>query len=127
MDRATEVALTVDQTSEGIRAGRRHVKHEVTALGGTAVAEDAALAAAELLANAVQHGSPPVAVQVSGDADRIRIEVQDGSRRPPVRPSSSGTNMTGRGIAMVDALATRWGVDPRPEGGKSVWAEFEAA
>ena len=32
--------------------------------------------------------------------------------------------MTGRGLALVEALATRWGVVRGPGAGKTVWAEF---
>jgi hypothetical protein len=35
--------------------------------------------------------------------------------------------MTGRGMALVQALAHRWGVRRRPGGGKCVWAEFGPA
>ena len=34
--------------------------------------------------------------------------------------------MTGRGLALVDAVSTRWGVDGDPAGGKIVWAELDS-
>jgi serine phosphatase RsbU (regulator of sigma subunit) len=108
-----------------IRDGRRFVEREVVARGATSVVDDVALAAAEMLANAVQHGGPPVTVTVAGGATWIRVEVADGSLRAPVRPAPSTTNMTGRGLMLVLALVTRWGVQPVEAGGKVVWAEFE--
>lgn len=117
--------LDVVGDAEAVRTGRRFVEREVIALGLTAVADDVTLAAAELLANALQHGHPPVSVAVSGDAHRVRLEVRDGNSRPPVRPAPSTTNMTGRGMALIEALASRWGAEPE-DGGKVVWAEFEA-
>lgn len=30
----------------------------------------------------------------------------------------------GRGLVLLDAVATRWGVHPGPGGGKTVWAEL---
>jgi serine phosphatase RsbU (regulator of sigma subunit) len=93
--------------------------------GATAMLDDAALVAAELLANAVQHGAPPLAIAVRAEASRVHIAVRDGNPRPPVRPVASPSNMTGRGIALVDALATRWGVAHDGSGGKTVWAELE--
>lgn len=119
--------VDVDGRSEVVREGRRFIEREVERLGATAIADDAALVAAELLANAVQHGAAPVRICVGGHADGVRIEVRDGNPRPPVRPAPSTTNMTGRGLALVDAVAARWGVERDPEGGKLVWAELETS
>jgi len=110
-----------------IRAARRYVEREVLARGAAPIADDATLAAAELLANAVQHGAAPISIAVSGDRRLIRIEVRDGDSRPPIRPAASETNMTGRGLALVEAVASRWGTEHVPGGGKIVWAEFEPA
>jgi serine phosphatase RsbU (regulator of sigma subunit) len=107
-----------------VRHGRQFVEREVICRGGKVLVDDAALVAAELLANAVQHGSPPISVCVAGDSDRIRIEVRDGSARPPVRSVQSASNMTGRGLSLVAAVSARWGVD-RATDGKVVWAELE--
>lgn len=108
-----------------VRAGRRHVTEQIAAMGGFTAADEAALLSAELIANAVQHGYPPVTVTVSGDPHCVRIAVRDGNPRPPVRPLISTGNMTGRGIAIVDGIASRWGVERDPAGGKVVWAEVE--
>lgn len=117
--------MATDSGPSAIRAARGFVEREVVERGASNV-DDVALAAAELLANAVQHGAGPIAVTVSGDARCIRIEISDGSRRAPVRPAASGTNMTGRGLTLVAAVASRWGVHRRDDG-KSVWAEFESS
>lgn len=114
-----------DAAASAVREGRHFVQRQVLALGAAELEDDVALAAAELLANAVQHASPPVTVTVSGSASRVRLEVADGSSRAPVRPAPSSTNMTGRGLQLLEALATRWGVDRAAGGGKVVWAEFE--
>lgn len=42
----------------------------------------------------------------------------------PTHPGESAT--TGRGLLLVDALATHWGVESRGDG-KAVWCEFDAA
>jgi serine phosphatase RsbU (regulator of sigma subunit)/anti-sigma regulatory factor (Ser/Thr protein kinase) len=105
----------------------RAARHFVTERARTLVpelAEDAALVAAELLANAQMHGAPPVVVRISGGDDRLRIEVQDASSRSPIKPTPSTTNMTGRGLALVQALSHAWGVRREPGGGKSVWCEL---
>ena len=38
---------------------------------------------------------------VTFDPQVLRIEVRDANPRPPVRPTESTTNMTGRGLAWV--------------------------
>ncbi|MFC8172082.1 ATP-binding protein [Streptomyces sp. NPDC013012] len=100
-----------------------------------ATAEAAALIVAELAANAVTHG------RVSGrgfrlaltmtDADTdaaagtLRIEVTDprGERvLPHCPPIATPLAESGRGLLLVDALATRWGTAPYPPSGKTVWA-----
>ena len=93
-------------------------------LGAEALVDDAALVAGELLANARQHGMPPVAVCVRQADDRLRIEVIDSSPRNPIRPTPSANNMTGRGLALVEALSRRWGVDRHEDGSKTVWSEL---
>src|SRR5438270_3143034 len=112
---------------EAVRAGRRFVHRRAVAFGARTLADDAALVAAELLANAVQHGEPPVVVCLRGAQDRLSLEVRDASSRSPVRPAPSTSNMTGRGLALVEALTTEWGIRREPDGGKTVWCELRTA
>jgi serine phosphatase RsbU (regulator of sigma subunit) len=104
--------------------GRRFVEQQVLALGEPSLVDAAALAVGELIANAQQHGAPPVQVRVEGGRGSVRIEVRDASPRVPVQLAPSLDNMTGRGLALVEAVSTRWGVTHLPAGGKAVWAEF---
>ncbi|MEW1615471.1 MULTISPECIES: ATP-binding protein [unclassified Streptomyces] len=92
-----------------------------------------ALVVAELAANAVRHGRLPgrefaVRVDYEGPASRFRIEVSDArlGRTPeePVLPP--GDRESGRGLFLVECLATRWGWEPRNPVGKTVWAEVAA-
>jgi serine phosphatase RsbU (regulator of sigma subunit) len=118
--------LDLDARSDAARGGRQFVEHEAKALGADELLDDAVLVAAELLANATQHGLPPVMVCVDGHASLLRIEVHDASPRSPVRPAPSVSNMTGRGLALVEAVSARWGIDRDPVGGgKVIWAELE--
>jgi serine phosphatase RsbU (regulator of sigma subunit)/anti-sigma regulatory factor (Ser/Thr protein kinase) len=125
--RLNRACLAVSHEIESIRDGRYFVRDQVIARGATDVAADAALIAAELLANAHQHGVAPVTVCVTGGADVVRIEVTDANPRSPVLPAASASNMTGRGLALVGAIAARWGVERVPAAGKTVWAELVAA
>jgi anti-sigma regulatory factor (Ser/Thr protein kinase) len=87
---------------------------------------DAALLTSELVANAVAHASTEVKVkvEVTGDPRRARVEVYDGDHgRPVPRPLSSHAE-SGRGLAIVDAVADDWGVTPLRDNGKVVWFEL---
>jgi serine phosphatase RsbU (regulator of sigma subunit) len=118
--------MEVGTAPGAVRHARHFVEEQVIERGAQAVVDDAGLAAAELLANALQHGLPPVSVCVSGSGGLLRVEVRDGSTRAPVRPSKSLSDMTGRGLALVAAVAARWGVERTEATGKTVWAEFDA-
>jgi serine phosphatase RsbU (regulator of sigma subunit)/anti-sigma regulatory factor (Ser/Thr protein kinase) len=87
-------------------------------------AEDAELLVTELVTNAVLHGAMPVALRLICLDDRIRLEVEDTGRAVPVLVQQSNDAMTGRGLALVAALATAWGIDPSPRGGKIVWVDL---
>lgn len=85
------------------------------------VVDAAELVVTELLTNALLHGAPPVRLVVAGADGGARVEVHDCSRALPVRSRQSTEAMTGRGLALVDALSQAWGVTPQGEG-KVVWA-----
>ncbi|WP_420714052.1 ATP-binding protein [Streptomyces sp. NRRL WC-3742] len=93
---------------------------------------DVRLVLSELATNAVVHGcgggQPGVvldaAMGLTGDC-ALRVCVSDpGSERPELR-AADGEAVGGRGLALVLAVADRFGVDSLAEGGKSVWAEFD--
>ena len=119
-------SFVLGEGPDAVRLGRKFVESEVRAAGATSLVDDAALVASELLANAAQHGLPPVTVCVHAKRDRVLIEVTDASTRSLVRVRPSHDNMTGRGLALVDRMATAWGVDSLDDGGKTVWCELTA-
>lgn len=79
-------------------------------------------------------GSPPPAIALTSPMI-IRIEVSDarGEKRPvrPSRPpasadvSSTAPPESGRGLLLLETLATRWGVSDRTPIGKTVWAALD--
>jgi serine phosphatase RsbU (regulator of sigma subunit)/anti-sigma regulatory factor (Ser/Thr protein kinase) len=121
---AAEVAsFELPRQPDAVRLARRFVEHQVAGSSAAAVVEDAALIAAEIITNAHEHGSPPVVVSVAITGKHVHLEVRDANPRRPIRPRASTTNMTGRGIALIDHLSTRWGVRREPTG-KTVWADI---
>jgi GAF domain-containing protein len=87
------------------------------------IAADAELVLSELVTNAILHGAAPITVRVRVEGG-VRVEVEDAGHTAPAPARHSTGVMTGRGLSMVAAIASRWGVDPAGQGGKVVWAEL---
>jgi anti-sigma regulatory factor (Ser/Thr protein kinase) len=88
----------------------------------------ALLLTSELVTNAVVHGSAPVSLLLRHGPGRVRIEVSDTGSDLPARPDPqlTATGESGRGLQLVDALASDWGSEPHPTGpGKITWFELE--
>ncbi|MEU1043074.1 SpoIIE family protein phosphatase [Streptomyces sp. NPDC005907] len=82
------------------------------------------LAASELVANSLQHGTPPMRLRLRRTDRRLIIEVTDGDDHLPRRRRAEPGDEAGRGIAIVATIATGWGSRRTPGGGKAVWCEF---
>ncbi|KOX25598.1 MULTISPECIES: ATP-binding protein [unclassified Streptomyces] len=87
--------------------------------------EGAALVVTELVTNCAQHarGTTIHVVVALHRTGWVRVSVVDRDRKPPVQRMPADDAERGRGLALVDAVATQWGVDPLPWG-KRVWADF---
>ncbi len=83
------------------------------------------LAASELVANALRHGTAPMRLRLRRTDRRLIIEVADGDDHLPLRRRAEPADESGRGIAIVATIATHWGARRTPGGGKVVWCEFE--
>lgn len=82
------------------------------------------LAASELVANSLQHGTPPMHLRLRRTDRRLIIEVTDGDDHLPRRRRAEPADETGRGISIVATIASSWGCRRTPGGGKAVWCEF---
>jgi hypothetical protein len=82
----------------------------------------AGLVADELVANGVEHAGTLMTLRIISRAHYLHLAVGDGSPDPPrLPPLPPPTAPRGRGLILVDAIATRWGWQPSSEG-KVVWA-----
>ncbi|MEU5837915.1 ATP-binding SpoIIE family protein phosphatase [Streptomyces diacarni] len=82
------------------------------------------LAASELVANSLQHGTPPMRLRLRRTDRRLIVEVTDGDDHLPRRRRAEPGDESGRGISIVATIASSWGCRRTPGGGKSVWCEF---
>jgi anti-sigma regulatory factor (Ser/Thr protein kinase) len=121
----------------------RAARHYVTGLLGEGadegVACDTAIVTTELAANAVLHARTGFTLTVSRSAGMTRIAVRDSTPvelHAVTRPQATGPQATGEGVpfqvmrghglSVVAQLASRWAVEPLPDG-KVVWAELPAS
>jgi anti-sigma regulatory factor (Ser/Thr protein kinase) len=82
----------------------------------------ARLALSELVTNAVVHACTELVIRVRPEGDGIWVGVSDQNRELPVLREPASGGVGGRGLAIVAAVANRWGVDRRfSRRGKTVW------
>ncbi|MGW8380485.1 SpoIIE family protein phosphatase [Streptomyces sp. ODS28] len=82
------------------------------------------LASSELVANSLQHGTPPMRLRLRRTDRRLIVEVTDGDEHLPRRRRAEPADEAGRGISIIATIASSWGSRRTPDGGKSVWCEF---
>ncbi|WP_184763990.1 ATP-binding protein [Streptomyces griseoloalbus] len=94
------------------------------------LAETLILLVSELVTNAVVHTGRPAVLRLSlpgteaaGEVT-VRLEVSDRSDRAPVPRCVDGEATGGRGLALVDGLADRWGWSSEGAG-KRIWCELD--
>jgi anti-sigma regulatory factor (Ser/Thr protein kinase) len=89
----------------------------------TRLIQDVSLVVSELVTNAVSAGATHAVLSLGVQLDQVVLDVwDDATDLPhPRRPRERDTH--GRGLAIVGAVASHWGVRPEP-GAKDVWADF---
>jgi hypothetical protein len=87
------------------------------------VVPSAQLVVSELAANAVLHARTPFTVAVELVGDCVRVSVSDRSPIPPQAKRTTASAATGRGLALVAAIAGEHGVE-RTDHGKRVWVDL---
>src|SRR5689334_16644729 len=116
------IALAPDVDAPGL-ARRFVVDAAQSSLGSPAL--DAAgldalrLLVSEVVANVVVHARTPMQVRAEVRKGCVRVEVSDDLPPDPhVRPANGDSY----GLRLVEALASRWGIEPTADG-KRVWFE----
>ena len=90
--------------------------------------ETAQLCLSELVTNAVIHAGTPARVTARLDDERLLVLVQDHGNRGAARRADAHdpTDISGRGLMLVEALATAWSAEHSADG-TTVWFELDLA
>src|SRR5204863_5939142 len=106
-----------------VGAARRFVRDVLTTRQvGEKVVDVVELLTSEVVTNAIVHAGTGPELVVCVGHERVRIEVHDAVSAVPFRLMADPYSSSGRGMAIVDELASDWGVEHIPEG-KRVWFE----
>ncbi|MBP5937746.1 ATP-binding protein [Streptomyces acidiscabies] len=111
-----------------VPAARRFALETLTGWGlaSSERAHDVLLCVSELATNALLHGVPrgrQFLLSLRRDGDSVVVEVHDSGDGVPRIAQGRDGDEGGRGLVLVAALSSRWGVRERVIG-KVVWCEF---
>lgn len=111
--------LSLLATAKSVPELRHHLRHH---------SFEVQLCASELVTNVIDHlgeGTPVTIRVISTDRGHTRVEVTDPDPRAlPVLLHATVTAESGRGLALLDALARGWGVEQEADR-KTVWCELQ--
>lgn|GEM_PF-425306 len=119
--------IVLDAAPAAPRTARRWVMQVAAAAGiGGAANQVAELLTGELVANTVVHGpaGAPVVVRATVTDGVLRVDVEDCGGGTPRLRRTEPTAPNGRGLALVDALASGWGTT-HETGRTTVWFEVD--
>jgi anti-sigma regulatory factor (Ser/Thr protein kinase) len=119
-------AIPLSAGPRSARRARRFVAARLAASGAEKFIDKAVLLTSELVSNVVKHVGSQMTLALSIADNLVRISVSDNGLETPVeREVVSPTDIGGRGLVIVDAISSAWGVE-RTAGGKAVWFELAA-
>jgi anti-sigma regulatory factor (Ser/Thr protein kinase) len=119
IDVGTRIHLAADVFTPGV--ARSFVGQCLRHWGYESIIPDAELLTSEVVTNAVVHAGGPVVVEVDDLADSVVVVVEDSAATLPLQRSPGPLDDGGRGLQILGALASGWGVSEIPDHGKFVW------
>lgn len=109
---------------EAVAGARHFIAEALHAWGqGSSLIDDAMLLTSEMATNALVHAHSPFRMSVAMTRGALTVSVQDATSRTPELRMVDARSATGRGMGIVEALASSWGCEVLPTG-KVVWAEL---
>jgi anti-sigma regulatory factor (Ser/Thr protein kinase)/anti-anti-sigma regulatory factor len=85
------------------------------------LSDDATLLASELVTNAIRHAQSAPHLRVALRPRELVVAVSDSDPTPPRMGRNDPEAPGGRGLRLVDTVASAWGVERNPTEGKTVW------
>jgi serine phosphatase RsbU (regulator of sigma subunit)/anti-sigma regulatory factor (Ser/Thr protein kinase) len=120
---AHRAAMVLISDVASVRRARAFIRHHCKVAGVSPdVCDTVVLLTSETVTNAFIHGRSEARLRVLIRLGRVRVEVGDDNARHPQRASRNDDALDGRGLDILDLLATDWGVYDDPAG-KVVWFE----
>jgi anti-sigma regulatory factor (Ser/Thr protein kinase) len=119
------ITTVLEPNPASASAARHFVAANLEGRADPNVVDTGVLLVSELVTNAVLHALSEIELAVIVRGDTVRIEVVDHSSVLPARKDYSEEAGTGRGLLLVEAMASAWGSELR-DGGKVVWVEVVA-
>ena len=116
----TAVSALLPSRPISVGDGRRFLRRTLWEWDCEELVDTACLLASELLANSVRHACDPLRLRLRRTKNELHVEVCDGSPVLPRIRTAGPDEESGRGLALLDHLASGWGILPTQEG-KTVW------
>ena len=123
------VTITLPSDLSAIGDARAFVTATLECWSLVRLRDTVALLTSELVTNALVHTDGPVTLELRRDGGTVRLRVTDADTRPPRVHTGAGPDLEadgGRGMILVEALSSVWGVEPSGSG-KTVWADVDLA
>jgi CheY-like chemotaxis protein/anti-sigma regulatory factor (Ser/Thr protein kinase) len=117
----TRLDVDLDRGSAAPGVARRFVRASVGEIDPVML-EAVELLTSELVTNAVVHAGSEPRLALILHSDHIRVEVHDDDPTLPAEQEHDASRPSGRGIPLLEHLASTWGVES-VEDGKVVWFE----
>lgn len=111
---------TFENQPASVPAARRFATGALRGLS-TDLLEAVELMVSELATNCVRHTSGEFEITIRQTSREVRVEAVDEGRGEPRLRSPGPAEPHGRGLLIVNALSSAWGVDERAAHRKAVW------
>lgn len=118
--RFVQVQRTFPAHARSAGDARRFVADALRQWGCDGLVDTATLLVSELVTNALLHARTDIDVHLGVSDDELRVEVHDLSPVLPRPRRYSLEASTGRGLHLLETVATDWGVQATA-GGKAMW------
>jgi anti-sigma regulatory factor (Ser/Thr protein kinase) len=119
------VRLSLHRDATAAAAARKKARDTLSRWRLDALADSVVLVVSELVTNAVRYGRQPIGLTMRARQHDVCVEVRDANPALPSRDNAPDTAESGRGMDIVETVASTSGVIEIPGDGKDVFATFE--